>query len=181
MLRYKPLIRSTLPLEEEDVGQETGIWRRAVGSEREVKHMSGITGLDLHPLTSDLLVTSNRIMTYDVHMDEKKSFYNNSPMAKYGARFRPTDGRLIGVGSQSGRVFIYDSISSKPLRELSDPQSKDRHTSAVRSIAWLKDNQILSCSDDRGIKVWDLADGSMVREFTDSSGKLLLSCLSGGC
>ena len=164
--RYKPIIRSTIPIEEEEVSEEVQVWRKAIGEDREVKEISTITGLDYHPITSDLLVTSNRIIMYDVYMDSKKSFYNSSPVAKYGACFRRTDGRLISVGSHSGKIFVYDSVSSKPLRELYD--NKHKHTAAVRKSFFLQDHEIVSCGDDKCVKLWDLADGSLLKEFTDS-------------
>jgi U3 small nucleolar RNA-associated protein 15 len=162
---FKPVYKTSLPIAvENEALDESKAWRAAVKPCKTIKETSAVTGLDLHPVSGNILITSSRITMYDEYLDHKKNYYSNSPFAKYGGVFRPSDGRLLVVGSATGKMFIYDTQSTKPLREVGD-DDKTRHTLAVRRPIFSGQHNIISCSDDKTIKLWDVGDGSLVSTF----------------
>lgn len=167
MATFKPTILSVIPPPLTVESAETVKWRRAVEKARIVKEVGGITGVDIHPVTQDVLVTASRIHMYDALFQDKKSFYANSHFTLFSASFRRPDGRLIVAGNQAGSVLVYDANSSKPLRDFNDP--KTRHTGAVRKSLFYGRNQVLTFSDDKTVRLWDLADGRLLTQFGKQS------------
>jgi U3 small nucleolar RNA-associated protein 15 len=71
------------------------------------------------------------------------------------------DGRLFVVGDKSGAVKILDVHSKSIMRKLSG------HTAAVRSCCWARDSvHVISGSDDKAVKLWDLGTGDTIWEST---------------
>ena len=167
MATFKPTILSVIPAPLTVESPETVKWTRAVQKPRIVKELGGITGLDIHPLTHDVLVTASRIHMYDYLFQDKKSFYANSHFTLFSASFRRPDGRLIVAGNQAGSVLVYDATSSKPLRDFNHP--KTRHSAAVRKSLFYGRNQVLTFSDDKSVRLWDLADGHLLTQFGKQS------------
>ena len=54
------------------------------------------------------------------------------------------------------------------------------HTNLVCSVKFLNENQIVTCSDDKTIKIWDIATGECIKTFLGYSDTvcriLILSC-----
>lgn len=163
MALFKPTILSVIPPPLNVESIETVKWAKAVQKPRIVKELGAITGLDIHPLTRDVLVTASRIHMYDELFQDKKSFYSNSHFTLFSASFRRNDGRLIVTGNQVGSVLVYDATSSKPLRDFNNP--KTRHSAAVRKSLFYGRNQVLTFSDDKSVRLWDLADGHLLTQF----------------
>lgn len=163
MAAFKPTILSVIPPPLNVESVETVKWAKAVQKPRIIKELGAITGLDIHPLTHDVLVTASRIHMYDELFQDKKSYYANSHFQLFSASFRRNDGRLIVAGNQVGTVVVYDMNATKPLRDFSNP--KTRHSAAVRKSLFYGRNQVLTFSDDKSVRLWDLADGHLLAEF----------------
>ena len=167
MAAFKPTILSVIPGPLTVQSPERMKWTRAVQKARIVKELGAITGLDIHPLTHDVLITASRIHMYDYLFQDKKSFYANSHFTLFSATFRRPDGRLMVAGNQVGSVLVYDANSSKPLRDFNHP--KTRHSAAVRKSLFYGRNQVLTFSDDKSVRLWDLADGHLLTQFGKQS------------
>lgn len=171
MAAYKPTQLSTLPKITESLSGDALFWKDALAGSKVVKEYGPINWIDLHPLTSDILVTSSRIALYNLNnVEEKRSYKINTPAAVYSATFRKTDGKLFVSGSDDGIVHVHDITESKPLRAFSDP--KTRHVNAVKRCQFNKHSEVVSFSDDKSVKLWDIATADLVTAFGEkqSSG-----------
>jgi WD40 repeat protein len=72
------------------------------------------------------------------------------------------DGRYLAVGTWGGSsVQLIDTSSWQVIRTFED------HTDSVWSVAFSPDGRLLaSGSDDKTIKLWEVATGSLVRTLT---------------
>lgn len=68
-----------------------------------------------------------------------------------------SDGRLLAAGSKSGEIYIVDTSSKNILRTLHG------HKAAVKALSFLSDKKhLISASDDKSVRAWDLTDGSEI-------------------
>lgn len=80
-----------------------------------------------------------------------------------GACFRP-DGRLVAVGSTDGPIMVIDVSTKVVLRKL------EGHRAPVKSLVFLPNLvQLVSTSDDRTIRIWDIPTGREVRCISHNS------------
>jgi U3 small nucleolar RNA-associated protein 15 len=110
----------------------------------------------------DYLVSgSTKVNLYDGRTDAVVRSYTRFEDEVFSAKFRK-DGRLFVAGDKTGYLKVFDVQTKAVLRFLK------RHTSAVRSTGWTADSlHMLSGSDDRSVKKWDLAIGEVVWENSE--------------
>ena len=76
-------------------------------------------------------------------------------------------------------IFISYSFRIFDLEQPSEPIIKlEGHTGGIKQVMYSPDNkQLLSCSDDKTVRVWDTANGAEIRSYTtaDPIGGLELS------
>lgn len=90
----------------------------------------------------------------------------------YGATFRK-DGRLLLAGEENGAVRLFETSSRNPLRLFR------KHTAAVHRVAFMAENtHILSFSDDRTVKLWDVPSEKMIQSFDDHKDYIRAGCAS---
>lgn len=167
MYYHKPLAPIVSEADEET------IWQRVIQPPQTITAAAAITGLDLHPLTSELLVTCTRkVDLFDASLESKRSLYSVSPSAKYSACFRPKDGQLIAVGQGSGVISVYKSGKGNLLRELKG------HQKATKCVIFSDEFHILSGSEDGTVKEWDLGSASVLREW--DHGSSAITCVTLG-
>ena len=140
-------------------------WKTQLEQPQIVKEFSAINCLDLSD-HNELLVTSNsRISLYNVNnLTSRKTFNSGGSTQVYGANFRTTDYRLFTSSTREGKLNIYDVNNNKALRTI-EGDEKTRHTRAVRRSLFYGVSNIVSFSDDKHIKLWDLAVGSLINEI----------------
>ena len=85
-------------------------------------------------------------------------------------------GKVAAAGDAAGRVWLWDSTAEKPhARELKD------HTTPVRALAISPDALwIVSAAEDRSVRVWSAADGSVVHRTESPSPVTALCFLKDG-
>lgn len=111
-----------------------------------------------------LITGSTRVSMYDRATDKVQKSFSRFSDDAYSGKFRK-DGKLIVAGDKAGAVKVFDVQSKAMLRQVK------RHTAAVRSTCWSSDGlAMLSGSDDRSVKRWDLATSEVVWESSSSSG-----------
>lgn len=90
----------------------------------------------------------------------------------YGATFRK-DGRLLVVGEENGSVRLFESSSKNPLRIFK------KHTAAVHRVSFTADNtHIVSFSDDRTIKLWDIPSEKVIQSYEEHKDYIRAGCAS---
>jgi WD40 repeat protein len=81
------------------------------------------------------------------------------------------DGKQVVSGGYDGSMKLWDAANGTLVKEFKAYKEKDfekGHREGVFSVAFSPDNKtIASCSSDHTIKLWNVADGMVAREFVD--------------
>jgi len=75
--------------------------------------------------------------------------------------FAPTGASHVATGGQEKKLRIYDLARSETPMEIG-PQV---HTGTIKSIVWAEPNIVLSASDDKKLRWWDLRSRDMTTKF----------------
>jgi WD40 repeat protein len=98
-----------------------------------------------------------------------------APAAVYCLAWTP-DGKQVISGSFDHSLKLWDASTGTVVRELKgykDKESEKGHRDGVFSVAVSPDGQVLaSGGNDRAIKTWNLADGSVVRDWINPNLKV---------
>ncbi|XP_078588280.1 WD repeat-containing protein 1-B-like [Branchiostoma floridae x Branchiostoma japonicum] len=79
-------------------------------------------------------------------------------------RFSPDGERFVSVGAD-GKGFIYDGKTADLIAELGGGGS-NAHGGGIYGCSWSPDStQLITCSGDKTVKLWDMGQNSMVSEF----------------
>jgi WD40 repeat protein len=85
------------------------------------------------------------------------------------------DGKQVVTASRDQSLKVWDAVSGKLVRELKGHKDKvfeKGHQEAVLSAVFTPDGkQVISGGMDRTIKVWNVADGNVVRELVNPAFK----------
>ncbi len=114
---------------------------------------------DPSPSSNQYIVTaSTKVSLYDSSTDQVQRAYSRFNDDAFSAKFR-RDGRLFVAGDKAGFLRVFDVTTKAILRQVK------RHTAAVRTTGWTADAlHMLSGSDDKSVKLWDLATGEVTWE-----------------
>lgn len=154
---------------------EASYWQ-SFGSPIFVKEFSPINSINFVPSTSSFLpqndpstsasatqkfaVTSaTRVQSYSMKTSKvTKTFSRFKDVARSGS-FR-ADGKLLVAGDDSGLVQVFDASSRSVLRQLKG------HTLPVHVSRFSSDpTRILTASDDRSVRLWDMPEEKTVNTF----------------
>jgi WD40 repeat protein len=97
----------------------------------------------------------------------------NNEGAVYAVAFSPDGGQVV-TASKDGSLKLFTTADAKPVREFRAFKEKEfpqGHQDAVLCAAFSPDGkQLASGGADRMVKVWNVADGSVAREFAGHPG-----------
>ena len=146
-------------------------WKSQLEQPKIVKEFSSINYLDLNENGNELLVSSNsRISLYNINnLTSRKTFNSGGSTQVFGANFRKTDYKLFTSSTKEGKLNIYDINNNKPLRTI-EGDLNTKHTRAIRHSLFYGVSQIVSFSDDKHIKLWDLAVGNLINDIGFGGG-----------
>ncbi|GJT57836.1 topless-related protein 3-like protein [Tanacetum coccineum] len=138
---------------------------------------SNVTSMDFHPSNQTLLLVGSingDITLWDVGSREKRvskpfnvwdmptcslsfqaSYGKDAPMSVNRVRWSP-DGLFIGVAFNKHLIHVYSYLAPNDLRQRLEI---DAHVGGVNDLAFAHPNKqlcIVTCGDDKIIKVWDL-------------------------
>lgn len=166
MGEFKKLSNATLPQLKEPVSEEALFWSTALDSNQVVKEYGNISKIDIDTDKSELLVSSaSRISMYNINnMELKRSYSSRTEHSVYWGSFRRSDHRLFTSSTEEGIICVYETTSTKPIRMIGKGD-KNQHSQAVRVSEFLSPHEIISFSDDKHIKLWDLSDGSYLNDI----------------
>ena len=113
-------------------------------------------------------------VTLPTRPHDRLAYWRNTPLACWKD--------TIAVGLQSCAIIILDAITGSQVADLS------RHDNYVRSLAFSVDGMLLvSGSDDRTAKLWDIQTGGIIKTYDHTSEVLSVSIspdsnmLASGC
>lgn len=146
--------------------KEYDFWNTRLTRDEPIRDIGSVDYIDYNPLHLDeLLVTSlARSSIYDSNtLEIRRTFKTDTQFQVYGACYRKSDGRLIAAGSEEGKVFVFESQSTNPLRVI--------NLNAPTHRVLFFDNKIASFSDDSAVRILDVGCGSVERTYGDPEDK----------
>jgi WD40 repeat protein len=156
-------------------------WKLASDSPtRNFQQPNSVNALAYDPEGKRLVIgcSDGRVRIYDLVKGAllREIIAHNTPnmQAIYCVAFSP-DGKQVISGSIDQTLKLWDAVSGKMIQEFKAYKEKvfeKGHQEAVLSAAFSPDGkQIVSGSMDRTIKVWNVADGNVVRELVNPAFK----------
>ena len=113
-----------------------------------------------------IVLRNDRIEVLNILNGTKTTLINevkfDSSIETYG--FSP-DGKILSLGFENGEISIRDSFTLKPIIELSD-----KHEESIILFSYNEEgNLLLSSSEDKTVKLWDLESGQLLNTIEDQS------------
>ena len=160
MSSYQRLELKKLPDKREYVTAEGRYWRKF--RDPVVSEFSGpVTHLSYCPVAPHELAVSaaTAIALHDASTGAIRKRLTKFRDTVYSAQFR-ADGKLLVAGGEEPLVQVFEPNNRLPLRSFRG------HQNAVRVTRWTSDiTKILSCSDDKTVRGWDLPSSKQIHCF----------------
>ncbi|KAJ3043222.1 snoRNA-binding rRNA-processing protein [Rhizophlyctis rosea] len=139
-----------------------------------VKEYASISSIHFSPIAPyDFAVTSSaRVQVYGTNTNAVKKSISRFNETAYSGHIR-SDGKLLVAGDNTGLVRLFDLNSRAILRTL------EGHDSAVHVTRFSPNyNQILSASDDRTVRIWDVPTQTATSTFTSHTDHIRSALVS---
>lgn len=150
--------------------KEKTFWETRLTPDEQFRDIGSVDHIDYNPHDLDELLVSSlaRISMYDSNnLELNRTYKTNTQFQVYGGCFRKNDGRLIAAGSEEGKVFVFESHNTNPLRTF------DLKAPTHRVL--FMENNLITFSDDLAVRVLDVGSGSTIRTYGDSKGAAINS------
>lgn len=144
--------------------KEKTFWETRLTQDEQVRDIGSIDYLDHNPHDLDELLVSSlaRVSMYNSNtLEVQRTFKTSTQYQVYGGCFRKNDGRLIAAGSEEGKVFVFESHNTSPLRTYT--------LKAPTHRVLFMDNKLIAFSDDSAVRILDVGSGSIMRTYGDTS------------
>ncbi|XP_037930771.1 U3 small nucleolar RNA-associated protein 15 homolog [Teleopsis dalmanni] len=162
MSNFKPLFTKKYDRTSNVDTPDSLYWKR-LGVPTLVKEFGAIDYIDFRPNEPHFFAVtcSVRVQIYNpftkLVVRNLSRFQENA----YGGTFRQ-DGRLLAAGDQEGHVKLFDPSSKNVLRLFK------AHTAPVHRVNFTSDLlNIISCSDDKTVRQWDIGAEKLIHTFTE--------------
>ncbi|XP_068158854.1 U3 small nucleolar RNA-associated protein 15 homolog [Drosophila tropicalis] len=142
---------------------DTIYWDRLAKPEL-LKEHSTIDYVDFSPSDPDnfVLTCSVRVQIYNLVTKLVVKNLSRFQKTAFGATFRQ-DGRLLAAGDEEGHVKLFDTTSRNILRLFKG------HKAPVHRTYFTADKlQLASFSDDKTVRLWDVANEKVVQTYEDA-------------
>lgn len=145
--------------------QERTFWSTSLYPDEKILDIGSVDCIDTNPHDLDDLLVSSlaRISMYNSNnLEIKRTFKTDTQYQVYGGCFRKNDGRLIAAGSEEGKVFVFESSNTNPLRtfELKAPTHR----------VLFMENKLIAFSDDSTVRILDVGSGITTRAYGEEAG-----------
>uniref|UniRef100_A0A7S3LNC8 U3 small nucleolar RNA-associated protein 15 C-terminal domain-containing protein n=1 Tax=Aplanochytrium stocchinoi TaxID=215587 RepID=A0A7S3LNC8_9STRA len=128
---------------------------------KDYKLLSAVTSVHFSPSGSrDFCATGGTVVKiFNGQTGELKKTISRFKGIAYSGNIR-NDGRLLVAGCENSHISLFDLESGNLLRMFK------KHTAAVHVTRWSNNNtNILSCSDDKTARIWDVSTEAQVHCF----------------
>lgn len=162
MSNFKPLNIKKYPKTGKVVTPDTEYWKK-LSVPTLVKEFGAIDYVDFSPIEPHYFAVtcSVRVQIYNPITKLVVKNLSRFQETAYGGTFRQ-DGRLLVAGDEQGLVKLFDTSSKNVLRLFKG------HKAPVHRVNFTSDLlHIASFSDDRTVKLWDVASEKSLHTFAD--------------
>ncbi|KAG1145207.1 hypothetical protein G6F37_005593 [Rhizopus arrhizus] len=141
---------------------ETRYWKR-FKSPIVIKEYASVTSINFSPVSPyDFAVTSStRVQVYSSKTHQPKKTISRFKDIAYSGSFRQ-DGKLIVAGDATGLIQMFDGSSRAILRSFRGHELPTQITQFT-----INKSNILSASDDKTVRIWDIPTGNNVNLFEE--------------
>lgn len=146
--------------------KEKTFWETRLTTDEQIRDIGSVDNIDYNPRDlNELLVSSlARISMYDCNnLEIERTYKTNTQYQVYGGCFRKNDGRLIAAGSEEGKVFVFETRNTNPLRTF------DLKAPTHRVL--FMENKLIAFSDDLAVRILDVGSGDTIRTYGEASVK----------
>lgn len=146
--------------------KEKTFWEQGLTPDEQFRDIGSVDFIDQNPFDLDELLVSSlaRISMYDSNsLEVRRTFKTNTQFQVYGGCFRKNDGRLLAAGSEEGKVFVFESHNTSPLRTIDIKAPTHR--------VLFMENKLIAFSDDRSVRLLDVGSGDTIRIYGGNSSK----------
>ncbi|XP_017045979.1 U3 small nucleolar RNA-associated protein 15 homolog [Drosophila ficusphila] len=160
---FFPLNTRRFKQQAQEATPDTVYWDKLAKPEL-LKEHNTIDYVDISPSDPDnfVLTCSVRVQIYSLVTKLVVKNLSRFQKTAYGATFRQ-DGRLLAAGDEEGHVKLFDTTSRNILRLYKG------HTAPVHRTFFTSDKlQLASFSDDKTVRLWDVANEKVVQTYGDS-------------
>ncbi|KAI8125202.1 hypothetical protein FF38_02294 [Lucilia cuprina] len=162
MSNFKPLNIKKYPKTGQVVTPDTEYWKR-LSVPTLVKEFGAIDYVDFSPIEPHYFAVtcSVRVQIYNPITKLVVKNLSRFQETAYGGTFRQ-DGRLLVAGDEQGLVKLFDTSSKNVLRLFKG------HKAPVHRVNFTSDLlHIASFSDDKTVKLWDVANEKAIHTFVE--------------
>ncbi|CAI5734171.1 unnamed protein product [Peronospora destructor] len=162
---FKRLVLKQFPPTNEVETAENTYWKK-FHAPQELQQVGPVTHIDVSPVAPHqvAITSSTRIHLYSTTTSEIVKTFSRFRDVVYSGTFR-SDGKLLVAGGEAPFVQVLDINTRAILRSFKG------HTGAIHSTRFSLDNvHVLSCSDDKTARYWDLPTGkplALLGDHTD--------------
>ncbi|KAJ4508593.1 U3 small nucleolar RNA-associated protein 15 [Exophiala dermatitidis] len=165
----QPIAQTKLPARPSSLTPEQTYWRSFKSplnipspTNNAITHISYPEPTASSSRSADFFVvtTGARVQLYSVKTRKLLKTITRFDDTAYGAEAR-YDGRVLAAGDETGAIQVFD-VNSRAILKTWKEQKQ-----AVRCVKWSpqESTALLSCGDDRTVRLWDLPSESSVETF----------------
>lgn len=140
-----------------------------------VKENNGINHISFNPVTKDLAFTSGtRIQILNSKTQQVYKTIARFKDTTYSGEFRH-DGKLLVAGDATGLIQVFN-VSNRSVLVTLHPTNYPVHVTRFHPSSL---STLLSASDDRIVRLWDLTSSSPINEFSGHTDYVRTACFAG--